>query len=104
MSRPHSEEPVPDRFAGEILGSPIRIESHPGLADLPLDGTLVDESLETFLIRAGPSARVLRVPKRGAIGTLVLDGRPLPLNGDSLRVRPEDRTKRLLGRGRKGSR
>ena|SRR5579863_9857038 len=103
MPRPSHAEPVPERFAGEILGSPIRIERHTGLAHLPLQGTLVDETLETFLIRTGPSDRVVRVPKHGAYGTLVLDGRPLPLNGDSLRVRPEDRTKRLLGRGRRGS-
>jgi RNase P/RNase MRP subunit p29 len=103
MARPLSAEPVPDRFAGEILGSPISIERHPGLSNLPLEGTLVDETLGTFLIRSGPAGRVLRIAKHGAVGTLVLDGRPLPLNGDSLRVRPEDRTKRLLGRGRRGS-
>lgn len=103
MARPLPMEPVPDRLAGEILGAPVLIAQHPGLAHLPLQGTLVDETLETFLVRAGPSGRIVRVPKRGAVGTVVLEGRPLPLNGDSLRVRPEDRTKRLLGRGRRGS-
>ncbi len=103
MARSPSPDPLPDRLAGEILGSPVSIDAHPGLARLPLQGTLVDETLETFLVRTGPLGRTVRVPKRGAVGTVVLDGRPLPLNGDSLRVRPEDRTKRLLGRGRRGS-
>ncbi|HTW55091.1 MAG TPA: ribonuclease P protein subunit [Thermoplasmata archaeon] len=95
---------MPERLAGEILGSPISIDRHPGLARLPLQGTLVDETLETFVIRTGSPERVVRVSKRGASGTVVLDGRPLPLNGDSLRVRPEDRTKRLLGHGRRAPR
>ena len=104
MARSPRGEPVPEALAGEILGSPVSIDQHPGLAHLPLQGTLVDETLETFVVRTGTPSRELRVAKHGAVGTIVLDGRPLPLNGDSLRVRPEDRTKRLLGRGRRGVR
>ena len=40
-----------EALAGELIGATVRIESHPGVAQLPLEGTIVDESLETFLVR-----------------------------------------------------
>ena len=89
-----------EALAGELLGASIRIDRHPGLAGLPFSGTIVDESLSTFLIRGTGHRRARRVPKSGLVGEILLGERQLPLNGDTLRVRPEDRTKRLLGRGR----
>ncbi len=88
-------------FEGEILGAPVTIAHGPGLARTPLRGTLVDETLETFLVRLADSERVLRVPKVGLEGTILLGGKELPVRGDALRVRPEDRTKRLAWRGRR---
>lgn len=93
-------EPLDPAFAGEILGAFVALE-HPGLKGGRLDGTLVDETRNTFLVRSGP--RTVRVPKSGARGTILLDGRALPLSGDSLRQRPEDRTKRVASRGRRRS-
>jgi RNase P/RNase MRP subunit p29 len=89
-----------EALAGEFIGATVRIETHPGVAHLPLEGTIVDESLETFLVRLPGRHRVRRIPKSGAVGTILLEERPLPLRGNALRVRPEDRPKRLLGRGR----
>ncbi|MCI4360923.1 MAG: ribonuclease P protein subunit [Thermoplasmata archaeon] len=89
-----------EALAGEMIGATLRIESHPGLSHLPLEGTIVDESLETFLVRLPGHGRIRRIAKSGAEGTILLDERPLPLRGNALRVRPEDRPKRLLGRGR----
>ena len=88
-----------DALAGEILGAPIDVDG-PGLATR-VRGTLVDETLRTFLVRL-PSGRTVRVPKTGARGTIVLGGVEIPLNGDPLRVRPEDRTKRLSLRHPRG--
>lgn len=99
----HDRE-VAEALAGELLGAPLRVEQHPGLQRLPLEGTIVDESLETFLVRTAGRARPLRIAKRGLEATILLGGRQLPLRGDALRVRPEDRTKRLLGRGRRSYR
>lgn len=96
--RPESDRPI-DLLAGEILGSPVELR-HPGGVG-PVRGTLVDESLGLFVVRL-PSGRVVRIPKSGASGTIVLDGREIPLSGDQLRVRPEDRTKRLSLRGSRG--
>ncbi len=85
-------------LAGEILGASVSFEASPALA-APVRGVLVDESLSTFLVRVPGRARPVRVPKAGLSGTIVLGARELPLRGDALRVRPEDRTKRLLSFG-----
>ena len=88
-----------DALAGEILGAFVDLDG-PGLATR-VRGTLVDETLGTFVVRL-PSGRTVRVPKTGALGTIVLGGREIPLSGDPLRVRPEDRTKRLSLRHPRG--
>ena len=87
-------------LAQEFLGASVRIDRHPGLGRLPVSGTIVDETLETFVVREPGRARLRRIPKTGAEGTILLGEQELPLKGVALRVRPEDRTKRLLGRGR----
>lgn len=87
-----------EALAGELIGASITIPSSPGLAH-PVQGRIVDESLSTFLVRVPDRSRPLRVPKAGLDGTIVLPAGELPLKGDVLRVRPEDRTKRLLAGG-----
>jgi len=87
-----------EALAGELIGAPITITSAPGLAR-PLEGRVVDESLSTFSIRVPGRTAPLRVPKAGLTGTIVLPKGELPLRGELLRVRPEDRTKRLLAGG-----
>ncbi|MCI4349363.1 MAG: ribonuclease P protein subunit [Thermoplasmata archaeon] len=91
--------PLDPAFAGEILGAPLHVR-HPGLVQGALDGVLIDETLNLLVVRVGPGDRVLKIPKAGASGTIVVGDRELPLNGESLRVRPEDRTKRAGARGR----
>lgn len=99
MSRP--DRSIADALSGELLGAPISIHRAPGLLQRTLEGTVVDESMNTFLIRSAPGGRVLRIPKSGLEATVLLGGREIPLKGDTLRVRPEDRTKRLATRGRR---
>jgi len=74
------------------------IPAGPGRA-APMEGTVVDESLSTFTVRLPGRRRWRTVPKAGLAGTIVLPSGELPLRGESLRVRPEDRTKRLLAGG-----
>jgi len=88
-------------LAGEILGAPIAIHRAPGLAQKHLEGTLVDETMNTFVVAPLGGGRALRIPKTGLEATLFLGGGQIPLKGDSLRVRPEDRTKRFAPRGRR---
>ncbi len=89
-----------EALAGEILGASVALEASRALA-APVRGTLVDETLSTFLVRLEGRRRTVRVPKAGLTGTIVLAARELSLRGDTLRVRPEDRTKRLLAGGPK---
>jgi RNase P/RNase MRP subunit p29 len=91
-------------LAGEILGASVVVVEAPGIRNLPLRGTIIDETLHLLVIRRTPDEKIVKVPKAGAIGTVLLGRRELPLNGELLRVRPEDRTKRLLGRGRRSYR
>ena len=91
---------VREALAGELLGAPITVRSAPGLSG-EVAGTLVDETLSTFVIRRSGHGRTVRLPKAGLEGTILLPSGELPLKGDALRVRPEDRTKRLLGAGPK---
>jgi len=85
-------------LAGEILGAVVRFPVGPGLV-APVEGVVVDETLSLYYVRVAGRARPLRIPKRGVDGTILLGGRELPLRGETLRVRPEDRTKRLLAGG-----
>ncbi len=91
---------VADRtaLAGELLGAPVRFGAGPGLARA-VEGVLVDESMSMFVVRVPGRARPVHVPKRGQPGTILLGGRELPLRGETLRLRPEDRTKRLIAGG-----
>jgi len=102
--------PVPSRarvereaLAGELIGAPVAIEPAPGHRSA-IRGVVVDETLHTFLVRVPGRARPLRVPKAGLTGTIDLPAGELPLRGDALRQRPEDRTKRLLTGGPRRSR
>jgi RNase P/RNase MRP subunit p29 len=87
-----------EALAGEILGASVAIPASRAL-HRPVHGVVVDETLGTLLVRVPGRARPVRVPKAGLEGTIVLGGDELPLRGDLLRVRPEDRTKRLLTGG-----
>jgi RNase P/RNase MRP subunit p29 len=87
-----------EALAGEILGASVAIRASRALR-APVEGTIVDESLSTLLVRVPGRTRPVRVPKAGLEGTIVLGAGELPLSGDALRVRPEDRTKRLLTGG-----
>jgi len=87
-----------EALAGELLGAPVAIAAGPGIAR-PIEGRLVDETLSTFSIRVPGRERPVRVAKAGLSGTIELPLGELPLRGELLRVRPEDRTKRLLAGG-----
>ncbi|MGI0132072.1 MAG: ribonuclease P protein subunit [Thermoplasmata archaeon] len=98
------ERAVADALAGEILGAGVVIDRAPGVVPLPLEGTIVDETLQTLVIRRPGRSRLRRIAKAGLSGTILLGERQLPLKGETLRVRPEDRTKRLCVHGRRSFR
>jgi RNase P/RNase MRP subunit p29 len=90
--------PEAEALAGELIGAAVSVPAGPGRA-AGLEGTIVDETLSTFVVRLAGRRRTVRLPKRGLTGTIDCAGVELPLRGDALRVRPEDRTKRLLAGG-----
>jgi RNase P/RNase MRP subunit p29 len=94
-------DPIEEALGGELIGAPVTVLKSPGFARLPVSGTVIDETLSTFLVRSPDGSRRWRVPKAGLEGTILLGEKELPLRGDALRVRPEDRTKRLAWRGRR---
>jgi RNase P/RNase MRP subunit p29 len=85
-------------YAGEIIGAPVRIPASPAL-HRPVEGTVVDETLSLLRVRLRDHGPVVNVPKSALAGSILLGGRELPLRAEPLRVRPEDRTKRLLAGG-----
>ncbi|MCL4308839.1 MAG: ribonuclease P protein subunit [Thermoplasmatales archaeon] len=90
-----------EALAGELIGAGIEIARAPSLGSRRLEGTIVDETQGMFRIRCRPDDRTIWVAKAGLEGTLLLEDRELPLRGDVLRIRPQDRTKRLLQAGPK---
>ncbi|HYA10520.1 MAG TPA: ribonuclease P protein subunit [Thermoplasmata archaeon] len=99
--RPDPRELSPDErtaLAGELIGAPVRVPAGTGRGR-EVVGTIVDETLGTFVVRPAGDGPLVRLPKAGLTGTIGLAGHELPLRGDLLRVRPEDRTKRLLAGG-----
>ena len=98
---PDAHELSPDErlaLAGELIGASVVVPAGPGLRR-SVTGTIVDETLGTFVVRPVGGGRPVRLVKSGLSGTIALADHELPLRGDLLRVRPEDRTKRLLAGG-----
>jgi len=87
-----------EALAGELLGAFVSVPRSPARS-APVEGTIVDETLSTFVVRLAGGQRTVRLAKAGLEGTIALGAGELPLRGDLLRVRPEDRTKRLLTGG-----
>ncbi len=57
------------------------------------DGLVVDETMNTFVLESG--SREIRIPKHGHEFHFMLDDTIVKINGDRIRFRPEDRTKRV---------
>jgi len=86
-----------EALAGELIGAAVDLASP--TFRTRVRGAIVDETMSTFHVRLADGSRTVVVPKTGLTGTIVLGSGELPLSGEALRVRPEDRTKRLLSGG-----
>jgi ribonuclease P protein subunit POP4 len=89
----------------ELIGLRLRVVRSRDEGRLNMEGTVVDETREMFVIEDGT---LRRIPKRGSSFELTLeDGSTVVLEGDDLAYRPEDRVKRASrqkarSRARKG--
>lgn len=69
------------------------------------EGRVVDETMNTFIIETTSTSsksmeagtREVRVPKHGYMFHFNLNGEIIKINGDRIRFRPEDRTKKVKG-------
>ena len=87
----------------EFIGRSLVVTEAPGVAGVPFECTVVDESMNMLYLSRADSSRVLGIQKKGFKGTLRTDEGEIALIGDDVRVRPEDRIKRCAARkgGRK---
>lgn len=83
---------------GEFIGRHLTVTESRGVSGLPVEGVIVDETLNMlYLSVPGRSAR-LGLQKRGLRGRIRFENIEIDLIGDALRVRPEDRIKRWATR------
>jgi ribonuclease P protein subunit POP4 len=93
-----SNESATTRFLrlarGELIGLPVRIaqSSDPTLADV--EGVVVDETLNTFLIER-EDGRAIHVAKTNNVFEFLDEEGVVRIPGDRIRFRPEDRIKRV---------
>ena len=57
------------------------------------EGVVMDETMNTFEIASDSKSRI--IPKTGRDFVFDLDGQNVTLEGDKIRFRPEDRTKKV---------
>ena len=90
-------DPVRDLYIRELIGGEVRVIEHSDPTFIGLFGTVLDETMNTFLIRSGEGTR--KVPKKGAKFEYMVKEKNevirVELDGDTLIQRPEDRTKKL---------
>ena len=64
-------------------------------SQMEFEGRVVDETMNTFVLEDG--LREIRVPKHGYEFHFNLNNDIIKINGDRIRFRPEDRTKKVKG-------
>ncbi len=77
----------------EFIGETVRVQQSSCRDYQGLEGKILDETKNTFLLQARTSRK--RIPKQGS--TFYFPERKVEVQGSQLVCRPEDRTK-LLGR------
>jgi ribonuclease P protein subunit POP4 len=77
----------------ELIGRRAKVRSHTAPDLIGIEGTVLDETRNTFVI--GTDRKRTVVPKKGSrIAFTRTDGDTFVLDGDRLMFRPEDRIKR----------
>ncbi|MCA1819186.1 MAG: ribonuclease P protein subunit [Thermoplasmatota archaeon] len=79
---------------GELIGQDVRIAASGDVGIVGLAGTVIDESLRTFVIRKA-DGREVRVGKTGSTFEFLTPGGPVQVVGDAIEFRPADRTKKV---------
>ena len=77
----------------ELIGLRVLVES-PSAGHDGLDGTVVDETKNTFLVELGGGSEK-RVPKAGNRFVFLVGNERFVVRGEEIMFRPEDRTKKV---------
>ncbi len=77
----------------ELIGLRVTVARRDAPTVREYEGVVMDETMNTFEIANGPKTRV--VPKTGHNFMFHLDGKKVLLDGNNIRFRPEDRTKKV---------
>lgn len=87
--------PDPLRIArGELIGRGVRVERSEDPTLEGLEGRVVDETLNTFVVERA-DGREVRVAKAPCVFVFETADGPVEIPGVRLRYRPEDRTKKV---------
>ena len=77
----------------EFIGLPVKVKESRAEGYLGLQGTVVDESKNMLEIDIGKKR--IKIPKVGNTFVFTIEGEPFEVDGSTIRIRSEDRTKRL---------
>jgi ribonuclease P protein subunit POP4 len=91
---PRLDGPARAAARGELIGLPVRVVAAADAGLVGLEGTVVDETLRTLVVRR-PGGRESRLGKRGAAFEFRTAKGPVRIDGAALEFRPEDRTKKV---------
>lgn len=99
MTKPPAHESAISRFLrlarGELIGLPVEVVESSDPTLVGVRGTVVDETLNTFLIERTEGQRPVHVAKANSVFAFQEDGEAIRIPGDRVRFRPEDRIKRV---------
>ena len=77
----------------ELIGLKVQVSRESSPDTFVFEGRVVDETMNTFVIEHGD--RQQQIPKHSHIFHFNLDNNIIKMNGDRIRFRPEDRTKKV---------
>lgn len=80
---------------GELIGLPMEVVESTDPTLVGVKGTVVDESLNTFLVERVDDGKQLLVAKQNNVFLFDDEGDAVRIPGDRIRFRPEDRIKRV---------
>jgi len=80
---------------GELIGLPVRVAESTDPTLVGVEGVVLDETLNTFLVQRGDGKQVHVAKSNNIFDFLDEGGEPVRIPGDRIRFRPEDRIKRV---------
>ncbi len=80
----------------KLIGREIEIENHPDPTIKGLRGKVIDETMNTLVIRTPKGDKIIF--KKGSLIRIYLHDYTIKVYGDSLVGRPEERVKQLITR------